>query len=60
MSQKFFKDKCIHIIIKYNLIIVDYSVVTLNLNDGTCPIFDKFYHGATFIHVKSNHSPKNI
>ena len=36
------------------------SVVTLNLNDGTYPLFDKFYHGATFIHVKSNHSPKNI
>ena len=53
--QTIFKDRCLQIIIKYNLKIVDYLDVTLNLNDGTCHLFHKPNEETTHIHVECNH-----
>ena len=57
---KFFKYKALQIIIKCDLKIVDYLVVTLNLNDGTYRPFHKPNEETTYIHVKSDHPPQII
>ena len=49
--EKIFKDKGLQIIIKFNLKIVDYLDVTLNLNDGTYNRFHKSNEETTYIHV---------
>ena len=55
--QKIFKDKGLQIIIKYNLKIIDYLGVTINLNDGTYRPFHKPNEETTYIHVESDHPP---
>ena len=60
LIQKIFKDKGLQIIIKFNLKLVDYLEVTLNLNDGTYRPFHKPNEETTYIHVESDHAPKII
>ena len=60
LIQKFFKDKGLQIIIKFNLKIVDYFEVTLNLNDGTYRPFHKPNEETTYIHVEPDRAPKII
>ena len=57
--QNIFKDKGLQIIIKYNLKIVDYLDVTLNLNEGTYRPFHKPNEETIYIHIKSDHPPPN-
>ena len=60
LIQKTFKDKGLQIIIKFNLKIVDYLEVTLNMNDGTYRPFHKPNEETTYIHVESDHALKII
>ena len=55
--RKIFKCKGLQIIIKFNLKIVDYLDVTLNLNDATYHPFHKPNKETTYIHVESDHTP---
>ena len=50
--QKMFKNKGLHIIIKYNLKIFNYLDVTLNLNNGSYHPYKDLY-----IHVNLDHPP---
>ena len=58
--QIIFKVKGLQIIIKYDLKIVDYLDVSLNLNDGPYRPFHKPNDEATYMHVESNHPPQII
>ena len=58
--QKVFKDKGLQVIIKFNLKIVDYLDITLNLNDGAYRPFHKPIEETTYIHVESDHPPQII
>ena len=52
--QKIFKDKGLQTIIKWNLKIVNYLDVTLNLNDGKYYPFHKPNEEITYLHVESD------
>ena len=54
LIQKIFRNKGLQIIIKFNLKIVDYLEVTLNLNNGTYRPFHKPNEETTYIHVESD------
>ena len=49
-----------NITVKYNLKIVDYLDVTLNLSDGSCKPFHKPNSEINYIHRESNHLPSII
>ena len=55
-----FKNKGLQMIIKWNLKVVDYLEVTLNLNDGTYRPFYKPNEETNYIHVESDHPPQII
>ena len=58
--QKFFRENDLHIVVKCNLRIVDYSDVTLNLLNNTYKPFSKPNNEINYIHKESNHPPSRI
>ena len=58
--QKMFKNKGLDIIINYNMKIVNYLGVTLNLNDGSYRHYKKPNEETNYIHVHSDHPAPSI
>ena len=58
--QKIFRERDLHIVVKCNWRIVDYSDVTLNLLNNTYKPFSKPYNEINYIHKESNHPPSII
>ena len=52
-----FKNKGLDIIINYNMKIVNYLGITLNLNNGSYHPYKKPNEETNYIHVNSNHPP---
>ena len=57
---KVFKNNGLHVIIEYNMKIVNYLDVTFNLNDSTYRLYQKPDNIIQYIHVESNHPPSII
>ena len=57
---KLFKNNGLHVIIEYNMEIVNYLDVTFNLNDSTYRLYQKPDNIIQYIHVESNHPPSII
>ena len=57
---KLFKNNGLHVIIEYNMKIVNYLDVTFNLNDSTYRLYQKPDNIIQYIHVESNHPPSII